>query len=485
MKGNERVLHEIDPNNPEKSLAALHAFISSNSKNKSEVEAVSLMCVRDFIDPRHTDKELRDNGYVLTVAQFEEDCEKFLRLVNDDPISYNSRLKRLHHGFNALIQQYTKGQVRNKVVIEELSKRFAIELLSYYNNSNPEARKLPDELRQKIANMFEIKVEKLNEEWIKKQLGGETGKEFNEFLVAQLLKDWQSNALDSNISKQLVEEKNKINTVGALLAYFQDNKLPNGVQEAIKGAIIEELKQKVEALQITTTSALGSEIQAIKLSSLRNDNYFIMNKLIDVWQNQKTSGEVTRQFEDIAKLVIEKMKPDLETRLVQQFEQIATKIFLEKVQEGAYYKELHESVRGKTLAIAKQSLLPMLNSDRETSKCKEAVYKDVMGQLHDGWVKGQLSERVADFLKDIVFSSLKGLDKQLTDKVWSNNDRVELHALRRDMAEMIAAMKELKGQITPVVPRFESSSAATSSAATTADAKALPSSAFNFFSSKP
>lgn len=479
MKGNERILQELDPNSPEKSLAALHAFISSNSKNKPEVEAISLMCVRDFIDPRHTDKELRDNGYVLTIAQFEEDCEKFLRLVNDDPISYNSRLKRLHHGYNALIQQYTKGQVRNKVVMEELSKRFAIELLSYYTNSNPEARKLPDELRQKIASMFEIKVEKLNDEWIKKQLGGDTGKEFNEVLISQLLKEWQANTLDANISKQLVEEKNKINTVGALLAYFQNNKLPNGVQEAIKGAIIEELKQKVEALQITTTSALGSEIQAIKLGSLRNDNYFIMNKLIDVWQNQKTSGEVTRQFEDIAKLVIEKMKPDLETRLVQQFEQVATKIFLEKVQDGAYYKELHESVRAKTLAIVKQTILPMLNSDRDSSKCKEAVYKDVMGQLHDGWVKGQLSERSADFLKDIVFASLKGLDKQLVDKVWSHNDRLELHALRKDMADMIAAVKELKAQITPVAPKFESSSAATAS-----ETKAVPSSAF-FFNSKP
>lgn len=454
MKVIEKLLFEMNSQNMAESLDKIQAQIKYFAKNKMDVEGISLMTIRDQLDITLTDKILRDNGYILTIAQFKEDSEKFIRLADNDPISFNSRLKRLHNSYLLLRENYSKGTVKNKAVIDEMTKRFSEIILSSYCG-NDDAKKMPEELWAKIGKMIENEIEQLNDNWLKDKLSLETKKEFNDLLSTRLLQDWQNTLLDANVITILQGEKDSINSVAALLVHFRNNKLPEDTQGNILTAVIEELNNEISGGKLTASSALGSEINVITNNSLRKDPYFIVSRLVSNWQNTQTSTEVTKQLEKHISCVIGKMKENLQPRLTQQFEQMATQIFTEKLRAGEYNnkQELLDVIKKHTLSIAKQLLLSSEPEVSSVSKCKEAIYKDVMHQLQDEWTSNRLSENENLFIQENVFSFLDDIDNKIRSTVWLTNTKHTVEKVSKENGELRKEVNELKRLMTQLLAR--------------------------------
>lgn len=423
MKVIEQILLELDMQNLAKTIHDIHGQLDYYSKHKVEVEAISLLPIRDLLDPKYTDDVLRNNGYILTIAQFKEDAAKFLELAANDPILYNSRLKRLHRGFQVLQKNYVKGDIRNKVVIAEIKKQFTDSLVASYCQGASDGEKMPGELSNRIAQTLQRVIEDINKEWLKNTLFADAKTELTDKLISHLYEDSQKDRLDPAISKQLQIEKNKINSVDALLSHFREKKLPEQVQNKLQSTIIGEITKEVEAEHITTTSELGSTIKTTSGTLLgQNLQFRAYQLLIANWQNKQISSGAANQLEAIIRGVIDKAKPELESTLKEQFDKLAARIFLEKLQQGEWPDSIMNVMQAYTSAITKQLFMHASDSNN-LQKCRELINKNAMLYLHGEWVGGKLTAKENNFIKEIVFATLNEIDDKIQERVWPNNNK--------------------------------------------------------------
>ncbi len=488
MKILEQILLELDAQNLAKAINDINNQLDYYTKYKMEVEGVSLIPVRDLLDPKFTDDVLRKNGYILTIAQFKEDCAKFLELAAKNPILYNSRLKRLHRSYHVLIENYTKGNVHNKAVTAEITKHFAETILASYCNGVIDGKKMPTELSSQIAQTVEEEIGNLNINWYANKLAVDTKKEFTDAISVQLLNDWQKKLLEPAICKQLDEEKTSINSIEALQSHFRERKLPNATQDTIKAAVIEEIKKDIEAGKLTQSNALGAQYNSIRNSILENSHFNVVTYLINNWKNKQVTPDVSHQLEKYISDVIGRMKQNLESSLTQQFEQLATQVFLDKLLSGQYSKDLAETLQKYSLAFAKKILLS-LNSDdlKNPSKCKDTVYSQVMNQLHKNWLNGKLSSSVNEFIKESVFAFLNEFDDKIQEQVWPNKNKQFVEKLIRENAEIrneLAGIKKLLAQLVPQNQENAKTAAATNYLPTVDPSPAIPTARLGFFGGK-
>jgi len=443
MKTIEMILLDLNKNNVNESAEAIQKQIDFFAGTRIEVDCISLMPVRDLLKgPKYADNILRSNGYILSIAQFKEDSEKFIKLAEKDPILHNSKLKRLYRAYQVLLENYINRNIHNKVVLDEMKGIFSQTLLDDYFSD----KKMPKALSERIATMTEIEVEQLNGNWFKNNLVGESKKEFTNLLSSQLLCDWRAKNLDSGIMNQLEKEKDKINSIEALLTHFREKKLPTEIQDRIKAAVIAHIE--TNKTRINPGTELSDRIIAIRNARVDNAINSVLSEIIFEWQNTQSSDAVSKQLGVFVTEVIATMKKDLESGLTHQFDQLTTQIFLGKLQGNEYQPDLAKTTQKYAFTVAKQLLLPVTGGTDNLSKCKEVIYGQVMSELHKQWMNGgRLSGDESNFIKERTFASLNEIGDKIQENVWPNKNKQKMEALLQDNNALRTGVNELKTEV--------------------------------------
>ncbi len=489
MKILEQILLDSNNHNNPKTIVDIHAQLDYYAKNNMQVEGISLMSIRDKLHPTYTDEILRRNGYILTIADFKEDCQKFFELADKNPILYNSRLKRLHRSYQVLMESYTKGTVSNKAVAAEISKKLADTLLINYWQGSDEYKTMPTELRARIMSMFDVEVENLHKNWCTNKLGSDNKNELTDAVCSKLVDDCQNKRLPQIIYKQFEDEKSKINSVAALLSQFQERKLPQETQDIIKSATVEQIKNEIDANKLVTSSALGDYYNNVYNSSIDKSHFKTASQIINNWQNKQVTTDVAIELEKHICDVLNRMKQNLENNLTQQFEQYAIQIMLEKMHTGYYKGEIVESLQKYSLAIAKQYLLSNKQAELDRlPKCKSTIYTELMTQLHMSWLSGKLSQVENEFIKESVFAELHELDEKIQEKVWPNKNKRYVEQLIRENAEMRNKLSHVEKLLEQLISQKQGNikTAVTGALAVPIvdETPAIPSSRMGFFGNK-
>ncbi len=448
MRPFEHLEGVLKEQNLEEIIRCVSNHIDSCKKYESDVRAVSLMTIRDALDKKFTNSMLRDQGYILTIAQFTEDCKKFLALSAEDPISFNSHLKRLHRGFVALKLNYIENKVSNHAVLSEMKEHFATVILDCYTNGSSDGSKMPEGLSKEIALLIQAEVEALKGKWFSNTLLKDYKEEFSTLLSAQLLSDWTKGILPTLISKQLEAEKEEMNSVKALMGCLHQNKLPKEIQDKIMASVITEISDEINAAKIQPNSPLGAAFRTIREESLQNSNYSIISRLIQKWQNDKVTNEVLPGLEKYITRVIDKLKPSLEASLTKEFEQISVHVFLGKLQTGKYLLNLSEAMNKYASEIVKNAFLYNQGTNSvDLPKCRAVVSSAAMGALQGLWLSGKLAEKEVDFIKNAIFAPLQELDEKIQQRVWSNGTT---HAI----SNLVTENKNLRSEVTDLRAEF-------------------------------
>lgn len=399
-------------------IAKLHNLIEHYTHaNRCEVEGVSLITVRDLV--KYSDDKLRENGYAITLAQFREDCAKYLALAAKDPILYNSRLKRLHRSYTTFEDAFISGRIYNKAVLEEMQAHFAKTLKQCYSHGDINDKKMPVELAQRIASLLDAEICSFNKMWSTNAISPELAREYIKSFQAQFVAKWRAGLLPQCISQCLDAEKRHLNSVERLLHCFRTNQLTPDINAQIVEKVVAEIRGDINAKRINQNNALGAAILALKNNLLNPENFEILSELIVQWQKNDLSPEARLIFEQRVSLVIEKMKPNLEIDLSSQFDNLAADNFLRNVQLGASYsKEVLEATVGCVLSLTKPALL--VSSDHQANElpCKKLIDNEVMKKLCALLISKDLTEQEFGFIKEVVFAELRAIDTNLVRQVW-------------------------------------------------------------------
>lgn len=436
MRTIEQILLDLNATNLTEQIKLINNQLEYYINHKMEANGISLIPVRDLLDKQYTDKDLRANGYILTATQLKEDADKFIELAEKNPILYNSILKRLHRSIQVFEQNYVSGNMKNETVIKEVKKHFLDTLQSSY--SDKENSKMPEKLRQLIDKKIEDKIGQHNANWYKNTLSDDINVEFSELLTKKLLEDFKKNTLTPDVKNKLLLEKNAINSVDALITCFRKKELPSDIQGNIKNNLIDMIKIEMEAGHITSNDPLGSIINTYRNQSLRADReYDAISKVIINWQNKQTADDVSEGLEKYLRSVVNNMKQTLDSNLTQQFEELAVKVFIDKLQQSQYQENLNSIMSEYSLITLRQLNLNNL------PKCREAIYIDVMNQLHEQWIKGELPE-TKDFIQKTVFAFLHEVDDKIQEKVWPNKMKRGIEELVNDNAKLHSKVEKLE-----------------------------------------
>jgi len=434
MRTIEQILLDLNPKNLPEKMKDINKQLEYYTTHTMEANGISLIPVLDLLDERYTDHTLRANGYILTVAQLKEDAKKFLDLAEKDPILYNSVLKRLHRSIKVLEQNYVIGNIKNTSVIQEVKKHFLDTLQFSYITKNSQ---MPQQLRQLIDQKIEEQASQLNLNWYKNNLDPNINTELSELLIKKLLEDSKKNGLNSDIKNKLTLEKNAINSVDALINCFRRKELPSNIQENILTNLINIIKTEISAEKITTNDDLGATINAYQTLKGQHD---AISKIIINWQNNQTIPAVSVKLEKYLGKVIGDMKQLLDSNLTEQFEHLAVKAFVDKLQQNQYQENLNSIMSKYSLTVIKE-LLP--SNLENLPKCREAIYADVMDQLHQQWIQGGLPE-TRNFIQKTVFAFLYEIDDKIQEKVWPNKKKEGIEELIRDNTEMRSKITKLE-----------------------------------------
>lgn len=444
MKVIEQILLQLNKSVSERNIKAIEDQIDYSIKYKMEVEGISLIPVRDALGEDYTDETLRRNGFILTIAQLKEDCEKFLKLAQEKPLSYNSHLKRLHRNFEVFEACYISGNVANAKVIAEMKEHFAKILQDSYCHGTEPDKKMPKALAQLIVKRLEARIVSLNDAWYENKLAPEFSRLFSEILAKNMLEDWRKNRLNANIVQKLHEEKKAINSTTALTRCFQDSKLPHDIQVEIKKHLIGEITGEISARRISPLDDFGVAIKAKREFLIENDSFNVISAMIVDWQNNQINPNVGKQIECFLNKVIVNMKDRLDSSLTQQFEALAVNIFLEKLQQKRYENSFN--VEKYSLEVG-QSLLSGYNNDPQVKEFQQKIYLDVMLALHDDWISNTLSGEINEFLKTIVFASLNELCDRIERAVWPSQYKNEMEQLKNTVQEQSKQMQRMTTEL--------------------------------------
>ncbi|MBA2650796.1 MAG: hypothetical protein H0U73_00795 [Tatlockia sp.] len=443
MKILEQILLELDSKNLEASMKILQDQIDYYSNHNMETKGISLLPVRDLVSKQFSEVSLRKQGYILTIEQFKEDCAKFIKLADSDPILYNAYLKRLHRSYQVLQQNYVIGNIKNAGLVGEMKALFSDTLQSFYQGSKNQ--KMPEKLKNDIEEQLDSEVKQLYMSWHNnkpKKLREDIQTEVTSLLAKQLLADWQKNGLHPSITKNLEMEKNTINSIEVLIEWFRKKQLLAN-QSKIHSQVIEAIVSDIQAERITGYDDLGATINQITKHSLKKDDVSVVSELILRWQNMQTTPQVSIKLSEYVGKVITKMRQDLDSSLTEEFSQLAVYAFLDKFQQDYLEnEELGAAMKEYGLKTANLFLSP-----NSLPNCRETIYATVMEKLHNDWVTGKFSAEISDFVKESVFSSLSKLDDEIQEKVWPNTTRQGIKQVIGDNAELKKEVSELKEMV--------------------------------------
>ncbi|MBA3535589.1 MAG: hypothetical protein H0T84_03110 [Tatlockia sp.] len=438
MKILEQILLELDPKNLDASMKILQDQLDYYTNHNMETKGISLLPVRDLLSKQCTDESLRKQGYILTIAQFKEDCAKFIKLADSDPILYNAYLKRLHRSYQVLLQNYVIGNIKNAGLVGEMKALFSDTLQSFYQGSNN--KKMPEKLRNDIEEQLGSEVKQLYMSWHNnkpKKLRDDIQTEVTSLLAKQLLADWQNKGLHPSITKYLEMEKNTINSIEVLIEWFRKKQLLAN-QSKINSQVIEAIVSDIQAEKLTVYDELGLTINQITQLSLKKDNVSVVSELILRWQNTQTTPQVSIKISEYVAKLITKMRQDLDSSLTEEFSQLAVYAFLDKFQQN-YLENEELGAAMKEYGLKTASLFLLADS---LPNCRETIYATVMEKLHNDWVSGKFSVEISDFIKESVFSSLSQLDDEIQEKVWPNSTR---HGIKQVISDNAELQKQVTG----------------------------------------
>lgn len=441
MKVLQRILLDTNPKDAKRHIEAIQGQLDYYAKYRMEVEGISLISVLDLLDKKYTEESLRQNGYILTVAHLKDDAETFLKKAQDNPILYNSHLKRLYRSILSFQDHYASGGVRNAIAIEEIKALFAKKILAAYTEGDSHS-KMPTSLGDRIGKQVKEELGRLNSAWYKKGLPQHTNDLFTRVFSKRLLADWQAGKLDRDVTDKLLENKQTINSIEALISCFRDKKLPETVQAKIRSALIKELDTEIRGEKMTQYDALGALVKEKRNESLQNDMFSVLNTLISEWQTHQMGTEASKRMEVYLAKVMKEMKPELDNSLTKQFHELAVNAFLDKLQDGQYKNKL--SMEKYSEAVVEEELLSYDEEDN-IQAFRQKVYANVMDILHDQWVSGKLTSDVAKYLRETVFNFLNATANDIKSQVWPNASKGKVQGLESQLntqAQMIATLMQ-------------------------------------------
>jgi hypothetical protein len=451
MKALERMLQELDAKNMEKNISQIQGQLEYYAKSKQEVEGISLILVVDLLN-EGSHEALRSNGYALTINQLMEDCEKFLILSKKSPILYNATLKRLYRSILVFQENYVLGNIKNKAAILEIKKQFSKKFQDIYCGHHDSNKKLPKELSNLISNQITEEIKRINAAWYRNALQTKINKLFTQLLFKQLLSDWHDNKLDEIIVKKLIEEKKTINSAEALINCFRENKLPEEIQIDIKKYLASEIVAEVNADRINVYDDLGAAIKVKSTQVLQNELSFTVNAVITDWKNNQTHTNVSKQIEKHLAKILNNMKDRLDSSLTQQFETLAVKAFLDKLQQGQYETSL--GMEKYSLTIGKWFLTSYSEADN-VNDCWQGLFDNAMSQLHDQWIAGKLTSDVNNYLQEIVFSSLNKINELIQGQVWQSDSNNRIERLEKQVQEQNQLFQQQAKLIQQLLTKLE------------------------------
>lgn len=430
MKPIEKLLLALDLQNMAKTVAAIQNQIDLSSAG--DAEGISLMLVRDSLNTKYTDSVLREKGYILTIAQFQEDAEKFLSLAVKSPLLYDSQLKRLHRSYHVLISSYEKGTMKNKTVIAEIKNHFIKIMLACFCEGQNKGSKMPRELITWVNKQINVEIDNLNDGWYKNKLSVQVNKKFTDVLSFNLRRDWQGKTLDPIIFAKLQAERDKVQGKKVLLKLFKEKKLTVEAQDFIYERVISDVVDDIGADKINPYSKLGLALNDVRLNgTLVGHPAKIAAKLISNWQNNQIELEAGKAFE----VYVENAAAMLEQNFESLFSEIAIANFLENLSKGKYGDSFEKTMRSYTLPIAKEV--------SELEENKEIVYTNVMSSLHDQWISGKLLANENRFIEINVFAGLEKLDSRILDQVWKAKTDSKVEELSKQVTQLLVMVREL------------------------------------------
>lgn len=483
MKPIEIILRDANNDNLENAISVVETQINYYRANNVDPQGISLMTVLDLLDASYNCEALRKSGYILTLADFQSDAAKFLRLSAENPIIYNTQLKRLFRSYGIFKEKYLKGLVFNREVVDEVSKQFAETMLTAYTASSTNATALPTTLAEKITHALATEASKFNANWLASRLHRDTDREYTNKLSQRLLKLWENDGLPENIARQLVQEKSQINNVGALTKYFHDMGLPEDAMEAISKQIIEDIIADTQSGKLTTNSALGALISHNKATILMKGDYNRISPILKSWHKDNVADDVARELEKYIQSVIESLREGIIAKLSDEFSQLTVKQFLTGVRNGKYDHDVCTDVQKLTGDLAKEVLLVQDPSKHtELAESLKQINHDAMTALHNDWIQGRLTQAENTFVSDKVFAQLDDVAAKIQANIWIsqvNADtadmRAENTALRKEVAKLseenfvlATEVQDLKGEFAAIKAML------TGKAANTAETKATP-----------
>ena len=456
MKPIENILRNANEENLARSLPIIQAQIDYFRVHHVGVNGISLITVLDLLDVKYNREVLRKEGYTLTLEDFQNDAQKFLRLSQDNPIIYNAQLKRLFRSYAVFKDKYVKGLVFNQSVTKEMTQKFTDALLASYLELNNAVLGMPKSLSDRVLKSLETEAAKFSEGWLAGKFDSEAAREFSSVLSDRLLKLSEHDGLPVSIAKQLAAEKKQINDVNALQNYFHDKNLPDGAMVKIFSQIIGDITADMHSGKLTVNSALGALIAKRRDGTFQAGEYNFISPILKDWQNNKVSADVAAELEKYIANVIETLREDLIESLEDKFSQMAVRNFLERLRKNSFDATVNDEMKKFTAEVARDVLVVQGPTQRDDVKeCVKLINLQALTVLHDDWIQGRFTNEENTFVSAKVFESLDEIAHKIQMNIWVNqassdnaNLQLEIAKLKREKSDLTTRFEQLTAVVT-------------------------------------